>query len=73
VSKEDQQAKSINDILTEKEVLGLFGIDRTALDRLRQKEKLPFCKVTHRNRIYLVQDVLDFLETKRMVLNRGSD
>jgi len=73
MNKENQQAKSVDDILTEQEVLDLFGIERGALDRLRQKEKLPFCKVTHRKRIYLVKDLLNFLEKKRMVLNRGSD
>jgi hypothetical protein len=63
----------MNDILTEKELLDLLGIKKSALNELRYKHYLPFCKITNTNRIYLVKDVLDFIANKRIVLNRGSD
>jgi hypothetical protein len=64
--------KDVDDILTESELLGLLGIKRTALDDLRYKHKLPFCKISSTNRIYLVKDVLDFIASKRVVLNKDA-
>ena len=43
------------------------------INELRYKQRLPFCKVSSTNRIYLVQDVLDFISSKRIILNRDSD
>tara|TARA_B100001971_G_C17911403_1_gene393061 strand:+ start:403 stop:609 length:207 start_codon:yes stop_codon:yes gene_type:complete len=62
---------SLDTVLTEKELLELLAIKRTTLDVLRQKERLPFCKLSNVSRIYLVKDVLDFIESKRIILNRG--
>ncbi len=66
------QLQSMNDILTEKELIDLLGIKKAGLDRLRHDEGLPFCKISHRDRIYLVPDVLQFISSKRMILNKGS-
>ena len=73
MDNESRNLKSWNDILTEKELIDLLGIKKTALSELRYKHHLPFCKITNTIRIYLVRDVLDFIQNKRMVLNRGSD
>ena len=73
MDQENQAPKSMDDILTEKELLELLGIKRSALDDLRYRHCLPFCKISHTNRIYLVKDVLDFIESKRIILNRGLD
>ena len=73
MSNENHQLKDMNDIHTEKELLDLLGIKKTALNDLRYKHQLPFCKITSTNRIYLVRDVLDFIASKRITLNRGSD
>ena len=70
---EDQTLKSVDDILTEKELTELLGIKRSALDDLRYRHRLPFCKISNTNRIYLVKDVLDFIESKRLILNKGSE
>ncbi len=67
----ENQLKSMNDILTEKELIDLLGLKKAGLDRLRHDEGFPFCKVSHRDRIYLVRDVLAFIEGKRVILNRG--
>ena len=71
MNNENPKPENINDILTEQEVLDLLGVTKSALDEFRQKRKLPFCKLTVRNRIYLVRDVLDFISSKRMVIKRG--
>ena len=73
MNNENQPLKSIEDILTEKELLELLGIKRSALDDLRYKHKFPFCKISNTNRIYLVKDVLDFIESKRLVLNKDAE
>ena len=68
-----ENPKSIDDILTEQELLDLLGIKRAALDELRYNHQLPFCKINNTNRIYLVNDVLNFISSRRIVLNEGSD
>ena len=65
-----QDLKSVDDILTEQELLDLLGIKKSALDALRQNPQLPFCKISNTNRIYLVRDVLEFIANRRTVLNK---
>jgi hypothetical protein len=60
-------------ILIESELIALLGIKKSALNELRYKHRLPFCKVSHTKRIYLVKDVLDFIESKRVILNKDSE
>lgn len=69
---EKDQLKGIEKILTEKELLELLGIKRSALDDLRYKKQFPFCKISNTNRIYLVKDVIEFIESRRTVLNRNT-
>ena len=69
---ENQSLKNIDDILTEKELIELLGIKKSALDDLRYRHKLPFCKISSTNRIYLVKDVLEFIASKRVVLNKDA-
>ncbi len=68
----DKDQKNIDDILTEKELLELLGIKRSALDDMRHKKQLPFCKISNTNRIYLVKDVIGFIESRRIVLNKNT-
>ena len=68
---EKDQLKGIEKILTEKELIELLGIKRSGLDDLRYKKQLPFCKISNTNRIYLVQDVIEFIESRRIVLNKN--
>jgi hypothetical protein len=60
----------LNDVATEQELLDLFGIKKTALDDLRYRHQLPFCKVTKNSRVYFVEDVLKFLQKRRTILNQ---
>jgi predicted DNA-binding transcriptional regulator AlpA len=69
---ENDQLKGIEKILTEKELIELLGIKRSALDDMRHKKQLPFCKISNTNRIYLVKDVIDFIESRRIVLNKNT-
>jgi hypothetical protein len=64
--------KSMNDILTEKEVCDLLQIKKAGLSRLRLEKKLPFCNLTKFNRVYLVSDILEFLVSKRIVINKDA-
>ena len=66
----ENQSQSLELILTEKEVLDLFGIKKSALDSLRRKAQLPFCKVTNNNRVYFVADIISWLKKRRKVLNQ---
>ena len=70
---ENDQPRNMDDILTEKELIELLGIKKSALSEFRHKHKLPFCSISRTNRIYLVQDVLNFIESKRIVLDKDAD
>jgi hypothetical protein len=63
----------VDDILTDQELLNLLGIKKSALNELLYKKRLPFCKASNTNRIYLVKDVLNFIASNRMILNKDSD
>lgn len=71
MDKQDQgQEVLLPEVFTEKEVLNLFGVNRGTLDRLRLEEKLPFCKISRMKRLYLVSDVLQYLKSRRVILNK---
>ena len=63
------QLNPLNEILTEKELLDLLGIKKDFLSRLRREKKFPFCKVSETQRVYLARDVVDYIRSKRMVMN----
>ena len=70
MDSENQSLITIDEILIEKELLELLGIKKSALDDLRYRHRLPFCKISSTNRIYLVKDVLNFIASQRIVLNK---
>jgi hypothetical protein len=61
----------LDDILTEKELLDLLGIKKSALDSLRLDAELPFCQVSRYQRVYFVEDLLNWLKTRRKVIVQG--
>ncbi len=67
-----EDLSNMNEILTERELIDLLGIKKSALDDFRYNQLLPFCRISKTNRIYIVRDVLDFIKSKRIILNRGS-
>ncbi len=73
MNSENLALKNMNDILTEQELIDLLGIKKGFLDKLRHKHRLPFCKISNTKRVYLVHDVLNFIQSKRLILNMGTD
>ena len=67
MSKEDQGAKRLDDILTEQEVQDFLGVKKAVLDDLRLHQGLPFCRITKTTRLYLVDDLIKFILSKRIV------
>jgi hypothetical protein len=64
------QYQPLAGLLNESEVLGFLGITKPQLDVLRH-QGLPFVKVNTRRRCYFEQDLLEFLGSKRVVLNKA--
>ena len=69
---ENGQTNPLNEILTEKELLDLLGIKKDFLSRLRREKQFPFCKISETQRVYLARDVVDYIKSKRMVINQNS-
>ena len=67
---DNQFAKISQALLTE--IKDLFGISKGSLDKFRQRDGLPFIKITNTARLYLVRDVLDFIQNRRTVLNKAA-
>ena len=68
----ENQGPSLESILTEKELLDLLGIKKSALDSLRLEAELPFCQVSRFQGVYFVKDFLNWLKTLRKVIIQGS-
>jgi predicted DNA-binding transcriptional regulator AlpA len=49
------------DVLSEPDVLEVFGMKRSQLDRLRSAKGFPYVKLSHTNRVYLFPDVAEWL------------
>ena len=47
---------------SEEAMLELLGIDKKTLDDLRREKGLPFVRLTARARVYLADEVLDWLK-----------
>ena len=61
----------IENVLTENDVCELFGMNKDGISRLRREKKLPFVKVTDRSRVYLEPDIMGWLETHRIVIDKN--
>ncbi len=68
LTRKELDVNDFEDIATEAEVMEFFSVTRDKLDLMRRKQKLPYIKVTHRSRLYIVTDVLEWLITKRIVM-----
>lgn len=63
---------TLQNILTESEVLKLTGLKKLQLTEARNKKRLPFLKINTTCRLYLESDVVAWLKTCRVVLNAAS-
>ena len=64
------QINPLNEILTEQELLDLLGIKKDFLSRLRREKQFPFCKISETQRVYLARDIVEYIRSKRMIINR---
>ena len=53
---------SLQEIITEKELMELLGIDEAVMYKLRQ-QGLPFTRLSRAKRVYLVGGVLEWIKT----------
>ncbi len=64
----DECRDTLQNILTEEEVLKLLGIKKAQLADCRNKKRLPFLKVNERCRLYLERDLVAWLKGFRRIL-----
>ena len=68
-STHGESRETLQNILTEDEVLKLLGLKKSQLAEYRIKKQLPFIKINQRCRLYLESDLVTWLKNFRMVLN----
>ncbi len=61
--------ESLQNIVTESELLKLTGLTKAQLAALRNQKQLPFLRVTKFCRLYLESDIVEWLKAQRTVLN----
>ena len=61
-----QNAKRLEDVIPEHELIEWSGINQDTLTSLRSKGKLPYTYLTKRCRLYFVADIMDYLNTNRV-------
>ena len=63
------ETPKVENLITEPDLCELFGCKKEQLARLRNGSKLPFLKITRTNRLYLESDVMEWLLSRRKILN----
>ncbi len=64
--------ETLQNVLTEKEVIELLGLTKNQLSVLRTNGQLPFLKVNRNARLYLENDLVNWLKSKRTILNESN-
>lgn len=64
---------TIENIITEDELRKLLGVSKLTMGRLRNEKRLPCLRVTMTRRLYLESDVIDWLISRRVVLNKDDN
>jgi len=67
---EKSAEETLENILTEGEILKLTGLTKSQLGEMRNGEGFPFLKINRNNRLYLESDVVAWFKDRRTVLNR---
>jgi len=70
-NQSQDQGVFLEKLLTESELLELFGVSKATLGRLRYEAQLPFCKITQQRRLYFDDSIEAWLKNREKVLNRG--
>ena len=66
---EKSTEETLENILTEGEILKLTGLTKSQLGEMRNREGFPFLKINRNNRLYLESDVVAWFKGRRTVLN----
>ena len=61
---------TLENIITEPDLIVLLAVKKEALGNLRRNKRLPFLKISTRSRVYLDSDITEWLIGRRVVLNR---
>ena len=69
-STQNHVQDTLENVLTEEEILKLTGLRKSQLAELRNRDGFPFLKINRNNRLYLESDVVEWFKTRRTVLNR---
>ncbi len=59
----------VENLITDPDLCELFGCKTKQLARLRNEARLPFLKISRTRRLYLESDVIEWLLSRRKVLN----
>jgi len=70
-NQSEDQSVFLEKLLTESELLEIFGVSKATLHKLRNKAQLPFCKITQQRRLYFVDSIEAWLKDREKVLNKG--
>ena len=63
------EVKQWQDVLSEADVLEVFAMKKSQLDRLRRERGFPYVKLTNTNRVYLFPDVAEWLSQHRRIIS----
>jgi hypothetical protein len=63
--------ETLQNVLTEKDVCDLLGMNKNQVGDLRRKKGLPFVKLSDRSRLYFESDIVEFFKGQRVVLNKA--
>lgn len=60
-----ENKQDLENIITEDELIELFGLRKQAIASLRYNEGLPYIKVNTRSRLYYVPDLMEWMLSRR--------
>ena len=62
---------TLQNVLTEKDLCELIGMNKNQIAGLRNRKGLPFIKLSTTSRLYFEKDLINFFQNQRMILNRA--
>ncbi len=65
----EDQSDTLQNILTEEEILKLTGLTKGQLSDIRNSRGFPFLKINRNSRLYLERDVVEWFTQQKVVLN----
>jgi len=69
----EDKLSPLDEYLSEEQLSGFLGLKKTSIDRLRNSEGLPFIKVSMVKRLYSVTDLIQWLESRKITLNKADN